>query len=155
MDSAAFHAVSHITAFPDFKQLRGCRKDAHRWHRKSHALDATVVIAVIAVRMVQVPVHQVVGVVAVGNCRVAAVRAVFVALLVTATFVAWRASGRVRRVDGQGMFLDGATVPVVQMAVVQIIDMALVQDAGVPAVRAVLMSVIFVVSRHVNLFLPE
>ena len=109
-----------------------------------------MVVAVVAVRMVQVPIHEVVGVVAVGNSGVAAVWAVLVARLVAATIVAWRASGRVRRVDGQGMLLDCATVLVVQVAVVQVINVPLMQNAGMPAVGAVLMRVTLVVSRHVN-----
>jgi hypothetical protein len=113
-----------------------------------------VVVAVVAVRVVQVPVHQVVDVVAVGGCCVAAAGAMLVGFLVTAAVMAWSASGRVRRVDCQGMFLDLAAVLVVQVAVVQVIDVAIMQDGGVPAVRAVLVGVALVVSRHVNRLLP-
>ena len=81
--------------------------------RISRADLEPVLVYVIAMRMVQVPVHQVVGVVAVGNGRVAAVRAVLVGFLVTAAVVAWRACGRVRRADCQGMFLDLAAALVV------------------------------------------
>jgi hypothetical protein len=109
-----------------------------------------VVVAVVAVRMVQVPIYQVVGVVAVGNSGVAAVWAVLVVLLVTATIVVWRANGWVRRVDGQGMLLDRAAVLVVQVAVMQVINVPLMQNAGVPAAGAVLVRVTLVVSRHVN-----
>jgi hypothetical protein len=108
-----------------------------------------VVVAVIAVRMVQVPIDQVVGVVAVGNGRVAAVRAVLVGFLVTAAVVAWRASGRVRRADRQGMLLDLAGVRVMQMAIVQVIDVAVVQNPGVAAARTVLVRVALVLGRHV------
>lgn len=113
-------------------------------------LHLTVVVAVIAVRMVQVSVYQVVGVIAVRNSRVAAIRPVLMGFLVTATAMVWRASGRVCRVDGQGMFLDLAAILVMQMAVMQVIDVSLVQDAGMPAIRAVPVRVAFVMSCHVN-----
>ena len=152
MDSAAFHAVSCISAFLDFKQQSGCRKDAIRWHRQSPALDATVVVAVVAVRMVKMIVHQVINVVAVRNRLMAAVRAVLVTLLVRSTFMVRRAGRRVRRADRQGMFLDLAAILVVQVAVVQVIDVSIVLDGRVPAVGAVLVGVAFVMSCHVQSF---
>ena len=56
--------------------------------------------------MVQVAVHQIVGVIAVGNRRMAAIRTVRVSLFVTATVMIGRAAGGVRRVHGQAVFLD-------------------------------------------------
>jgi hypothetical protein len=111
-----------------------------------------VVVAVIAVRMVKVIVHQIIDVVAVGDCLVSAVRSMFVSLLVRPAVVARRAGRRVRRADRHGMFLDLAAILVVQVAVMQVIDVSIVLDGRVPAVGAVLMGVAFVVRRHVQSF---
>jgi len=52
-----------------------------------------VIVAVVAMGMVQVIVHQVVNVIAMRHGRVAAVLAMMVTLLVVAAIVACRASG--------------------------------------------------------------
>lgn len=116
-------------------------------------LHLTVVVAVIAVRMVQVTVHQVVGVIAVGDSLVAAARTVLVSFLVTAAVMARCAGGRIGRTDRQRMLLDLAADRVVQVAVVQVIDMAIVLDGRVAAVGAVLVRVTLVMSRHSNVSL--
>lgn len=105
-----------------------------------------MIVAVIAVRMVQVAVHQVIDMIAVRNCLVAAAGAVPVAFFVMAAVMTRRATGRVRAADCQGMLLDAAGSHVVQMPVVQVIDVAFVPDRRVTAARAVLMSVIGVMS---------
>jgi hypothetical protein len=46
------------------------------------------------------------------------------------------------------VFLDLAAGDMMQMAVVQVIDVPLVEDAGVPAVRAVLVVVTVMLSSH-------
>ena len=99
-----------------------------------------MVVAVIAVGMVQVALHQVIHMIAVGHGLVAAPRAVPVTGLM-ALVVAGRAALRVLRADLQRMFLhqrgaDG----VVQVAVVQVIDVALMLDGGVAAAGAVLVT---------------
>jgi len=83
-----------------------------------------VVVAVVAVRVVQVALHQVIDVIAVRDRRVAAIRAVLVALVVVAAIVLGSAAGRVRRVDRQGVVFNFAAGLVVQVAVVQVIDVA-------------------------------
>ena len=65
-----------------------------------------------------------------------------------------RARCRVRRVDRESVFFDGAAVLVVHVAVVQVIDVAIVQNAGVSAAGTVVVRVTFMVSRHVNCLLP-
>jgi hypothetical protein len=113
-----------------------------------------MVVAVIAVRMVQVAFHQVIGVIAVGHGRVATGGPMLVGFLVTTAVVRGRARSRVRGADGQGIFLDLAAVLVVQVAVVQVIDMAIVPDGRVAALGAMLVGVAFVMSRHVSPLLP-
>ena len=53
--------------------------------------DWTVVVAVITVWVVQVAIHEIVDVIAVGDCGVAAVRTVHMACFVTAAVVAYTA----------------------------------------------------------------
>jgi hypothetical protein len=107
-----------------------------------------MIVAMVAVRMVQVAVNEIVDVIAVWNGRVAAIGAVLVPLLVLAAIMRWRAGGGVGRVNRQCVFLDLAAGDMMQMAVVQVIDVPLVEDAGVPAVRAVLVVVTVMLSSH-------
>ena len=72
----------------------------------------------------------------------AAAGAVPVGLLVHAAIVAGRATGRIGAADGQMMLLDARGPNMVQMAVVQVIDVALVLDGHVAAVGTVLMIVV-------------
>jgi hypothetical protein len=102
-----------------------------------------------AVGMVQVPFHQVVGVIAVGYGGVAAARTMLVAFIMAIAAMSRRANRRVRRADFKDMFFDLVAVLMMQVAVVQEIDVVAVLDAGVPAVRTVLVGVAFV-SCHVN-----
>ena len=60
-------------------------------------LDRAVIVAVVAIGMVEMPFYQIVDVIAVGNRLVAAVCPVFVLGIVTIALVAIRA---VRRVGG-------------------------------------------------------
>jgi hypothetical protein len=99
-------------------------------------LNAAVVVAMVAVGMMQVPVHQIIDMVAMGDRLVAAARG----MLVSAPQVR-RAAGRIGRVDCDDMLVDVIAVHVVQMAVMQIVHMAVMADCGVAAVRAVLMRV--------------
>ena len=107
-----------------------------------------MVITVIAVRVMEVTIDQVVNVVAVGNRRVAAVRAVLVSLFVSLAAVLGRACGGVRLTDRQSVLFHHVAIDMMQVTVVQIIDMAVVHDAGVAAVRAVLVGVPLVMMRH-------
>jgi hypothetical protein len=100
-------------------------------------LNAPVVVAMIAMGMMQVPLHQIVDMVAMGDRLVPAVRAVRVSAPCFR-----RAAGRIGRVDSDDMLVNVIAMHVVHMAIMQIVDVALVADGGVPAIRAVLVSVI-------------
>ena len=100
-----------------------------------------MIIAVVAVRVVQMAAHEVVDVIAVRHRFMAAARAVDVILGVGAAGVLRRAAGRVAPADGQRMLLDLAALGMVQVAVVDVIDMAFVLDGGVAAAGPVLMAV--------------
>jgi hypothetical protein len=99
-----------------------------------------MVVAVIAVGMVQVALDQVIEVIAVRHRLVAAPRTVSVAGLV-ALVVAGCAALGVLRADLQRVFLHQRGADrMVQVAVVQVIDVPLVLDGDVAAAGAVLVT---------------
>jgi hypothetical protein len=91
----------------------------------------------VAVRVMQPPVHQIVDMVAMRHVFVPAARAVPVSALVFR-----RAAVGVGGVDSKGMFVDMVPMHMVQMTVVQIVDVAFVTNRGMPAVWTVLMGMI-------------
>ena len=108
----------------------------------------------IAVHMVQPAIHQIVLVVAMRHCFVAASRAMLVADAAASPVVAFV---RVRTPDSDRMFLDFAVaILVMKVPVVEIIDMAVVTDGRVPAAGAVNMvvGVMVCVARHAWSLLP-
>jgi hypothetical protein len=113
--------------------------------------DLPVVVAVVAVRMVQVAIDQVIDVVAVRHRFVAATRPVLVAPRVSAALMLGSALRRILGAHRHGVLLDGAGLRgMVQVAVVQIIDVAVMLYGGVAAVRAVLVGVAGMIRRHVQ-----
>jgi hypothetical protein len=80
-----------------------------------------VVIAVRAVRVVQMPRHEVVDVVTVGDAFVPARRPVDMALWMSAAVVVGRAAGRVLRGHLERVIVDVVAVHVMQMPVVKIV----------------------------------
>jgi hypothetical protein len=94
-----------------------------------------VIVAVIAVREVQVPADEIVRVIAVGHRLVSAVRAVRVSWIVPATAVPRRALRGIRCIDLDAALVDVIAVNVMQMPVMQVVAMvtmlnALVSTAG-------------------------
>ena len=104
-----------------------------------------MVVAVVAMRMVQMAIDEVIDVVAMRHRFVAAAVAVHVAGFVAAAVVVRRADVRVGGADGDGVFIDVVAVRMVQVSVVQVINVAFVLDGGVAAACAVLVFVIGVV----------
>jgi hypothetical protein len=100
-------------------------------------LNAPVVVAVIPVRMMQVTIHQVVDMVAVGDRLMPAAGTVLVGALYFR-----RAAGRIGRVDTDDMLIDVIAMHVVHMAVMQIVDVAVMADCGMAAAGAVLMGMV-------------
>jgi hypothetical protein len=88
---------------------------------------------VVAVRVVQVTVDQVVGMVAVRNRLVTTLGTVPVSIGVPAAVVVRSASPRVERAHWDPMFVHVATVGVMQVTVVQIIRVIFVLHRGVSA----------------------
>jgi hypothetical protein len=113
-----------------------------RLYQALDQFDRAVVVAVIAVRMVQVAIDEIIDVVPMRHGFVTARRAVNVARLMAATVVIRSALVGIFRIDRERMLVDVIAVHVMQMAVVQIVDMIVVLDRRMPTVRAVLMVVI-------------
>lgn len=99
--------------------------------------DRAVVVAVPVVLVVEVSVHQVVDVVAVGNGRVSAVGTVHVIGVVTAAAMTVGAGFWVGATDLDAMFVYMIAVGMMQMSVVEVVDMSVVLDGDVAAVGAV------------------
>jgi hypothetical protein len=91
--------------------------------------------------VVQMAIHQVVNVIPVGYCLVAAGRPVDVRLLMSGAVVAWCASLRIHRVHLNTMVVHMVAVRIVQMAIVNIIGVAIVLYRCMPTARAVLVAV--------------
>jgi hypothetical protein len=108
-------------------------------------LHRPMIIAMIAMGVVQVAVDQVVDMIAMGHGFVAAAVTVNMVDVVTGAVVLWGAGVGVGLVYGEGVFVDMPVVGVMQVAVVQVIHVIIMLDGGVAAVRAVLMIVVFVV----------
>src|SRR5688572_3982471 len=78
--------------------------------------DGSVVVAVVAVRVVQVAVHKVVHMVAVGDRLVTAAGAVLVARLMSAAVMARRTGVRVDRADGEDVLVHMVAVHIMQVS---------------------------------------
>lgn len=102
----------------------------------------------VVVRVMQTAVDQIVDVIAVRDRLVAAARPV----RMTAANIVRRAAHGVRSVDRYRVLIDVIPVHVVQMAVMQVVDVALMMNRRVAASRTVLMDVIgmvlFGANRH-------
>jgi hypothetical protein len=101
-----------------------------------------MIVAMAAMRVMQMAIDEIIDVIAVRDRLVAAAGAVFVVLGVAAAVVSRRAGGRVLAADAQAVFLDPFGAHVVQVAVVQVVDVALMLDGGVATRRAVLVIVL-------------
>jgi hypothetical protein len=105
--------------------------------RGSGYLHGTVVVAVALMRVVQVPVDDVIGVVSVRDGDMAAITSVGVLFAVALTIVGRRAFRRIFPSHTELVLVDVVAVNVVEMTVVRVIDVPVVLDFLMPAVRAV------------------
>ena len=94
-----------------------------------------MVVAVVPVRVVQVPVHQIVLVVAVRNTLMSAIRPMHVGAALLFRRAAFGECGP----RAQTVIVHMVAVSVVHVAVVKIVGVPVVLDGGVSAIRAVLM----------------
>jgi hypothetical protein len=91
-----------------------------------------MIVAVIAMRMVQPSLHEVIDMIAMRHLLVPAARTMRVSLVLQVG----RTPHGVRRVDRDDMFVNMVAMLMVQMAVMQIINMAIMANRRMPAVRA-------------------
>ncbi|WP_277043388.1 hypothetical protein [Caballeronia mineralivorans] len=119
---------------------------------RSREVNRAVVVAVIAVRMVQVAVDEIVDVIPVRHRFMAAPWSVNVARLVTAA--ARRAFVRIFGAHFELMLVYMIAVRMMQMTVMQIINVIVVLDRSMSTVRAMLVVVLsvmwFVAGAHVD-----
>jgi hypothetical protein len=108
-----------------------------------------MVVAMVAVRMVQVAIDEIIDVIAMGNGFVAATWTMHMVLRVASAVMARCARRWIRRRDAKRMLLD-ATIGCVmmQMTIVQIVHVVAVLDRRVTAVRSVLVGVVCVRVSH-------
>ena len=101
-------------------------------------MDRSVIVTVVAMRMVQVTVDEIVNVITVGYRLVSTPGAMYMIGGVATTGVRRCACIGIHVADFHHMLLDLAVLTdVMQVAVVEIVDMVAMLDAGVLAVRAV------------------
>jgi hypothetical protein len=101
-----------------------------------------VVVAVVAVRVVQLPVHQVVHVIAVRHRFVPAAWAVLMAMVMPG--VSRVAAVRIGRAHLEDMLVNVPAVRVVQMSIVQVVHMVTVLHCSVAAVVSVIVRMVLV-----------
>lgn len=109
-------------------------------------------ITMVAMGMMQVPINQVIDMVAMRNLLMPASRPMDMALIVPGTNVPRRTLGRIRGTDLQHMLIDMPAVDVMQMSIMQIIGMTVVVDGQMTTARAMLVAMImmFLASIHVH-----
>ena len=111
------------------------------------SLHLAMVIAVTVVRIMEVTIDQIIDMVAMRHCFMSAAGPMHMLCGMDGAFVPRRAILRIGRGYVDYMLIDVAFMLVMQMAVVQIVDVAIVHDPGVSALRAVHMIMIFVLRR--------
>jgi hypothetical protein len=103
-------------------------------------LQLAVIVAVGAMGMVQVAIHQVIDVIPMGYCLVSAVHAVNMRLIMSGTAVGWCAFLRIHRVHLNAVVVYVITVRMVHVAIVKIIRVAIVLHGFMATVRAMLVA---------------
>ena len=130
--------------------LRGLLDDLH----------GPVIVAMGAVGVMQVPVDQIVYMVAVRHRFVAAARAVLVFLVMAGTGMVGRAAPRIVGAHLDLVLVDVIAVRVMEMAIVQVVEVIAVLDRGMAAgrtmrVRMVGMDLVVVAGHDIHPFLKN
>jgi hypothetical protein len=100
-----------------------------------------VIVTMIAVEVVQVALHQVIDMVAMGHSFVAAVGSMSVRLFMPVALVVRCASFRILRVHLQAMVVDMIAVCIVHMTIMQIVRMPIVLHRRMAAILPMLVGV--------------
>ena len=106
-----------------------------------------MVIAMIIVRVMKVPIYQVINMVAMRDCLVSTLRPMHMPRRMSRAIMPGGAVLRIGRGYANHMFIDMVFMRIMQMAVMQVIDVAIVHDSGVAAFRSMRMIMIFVLQR--------
>lgn len=101
-----------------------------------------MVVAVRAVRMVKMSVHQVVHMVAMGHCLMPAARSVPVLAVMTAAIVVGRAALGIVRPNVDHVLVDMAFMRMMKVPIVKVVDVVAMLDGDMPAIGPVGMGVI-------------
>jgi hypothetical protein len=104
--------------------------------------ERAVIVAMVAMRVVQVPIDQIVDVIAMRHRLVTTPGAVLVGGVMPSATVVRRACRGVRGGDVDPVLVDMVTVLVMEVAVVQVVDVTVMTDSGVAAARTVYVGVI-------------
>ncbi len=107
------------------------------WRLLRCYLNGPVVVTVIAVRVMEVAIDQVVNVVAVGHRFVPAASTMDMARLVSAAIVLRSAVSRVGDVDRQNVLINVPNMRMMQMPIMEVIGVAIVFDGRMATARAV------------------
>ncbi len=110
-------------------------------------LQRPMVVTMVAMLVVQTPIHQVVDVVAMRHGLMPATGTVDVAGVVSGAALATRAAVRIALADLDHVLVHVIDVRMMQMAIMQVIHMTVVAHGGVAAIRPVLMVVMLVMRR--------
>lgn len=102
-----------------------------------------MIVAMVAVRMMEPALDEIVGVIAMRHGGMTAVRAVNVPGVMTRVPVLRRALVRVPVADLDRVLVNAVAVRAVQMAVMQIVDVVAVLDADMPAPGTMMMGMFF------------
>ncbi len=106
-----------------------------------------MIIAMIIVRVMKVPIHQVIKMVAMRNCLVSTLRPMHMVSRMPRAIVPRGTVLRIERGYANHMFIDMVFMRIMQMAVMQVVDVAIVHDSGVAAFQPMAMVMIFVLRR--------
>lgn len=107
----------------------------------------------VAVRVMEMSLHQVVDMIAMGHCGVTAAGTMDMPLVVAAALMGWGATVGMGGVNLKDVFVDMTCVGMVQVPVVQVIDVIVMLNRQMSTTGSVLMVVVrvdFTVAHGVN-----
>lgn len=113
-----------------------------------------MVVTMIAMGMMQVSIHQVVHMIAMGYSLMTAAWPMHMSCRMTATLMSRRATVRVLAAHLQGMLIDMVAMYMMQMAIVKIIDVTIMLDGSMATARLMLVIVALVLLAGAHGFLP-
>jgi len=115
-----------------------------RFERSGGQRQWAVVVAVVAMRKVQMAIDQIIHVVTVRDHFMPTSGAVDVIDVVAGAAVSRSARGRIGRAHHNAVFIDVVAMREMQVAIVQIINMVIMANGGMAAIGTVLVGVICV-----------